>query len=215
MLFTGNSSVLGALRRGTHMLDEIMASALLCDDAVAAMQKTDEDPDAQAFLMLELLKSIALDPTQGETPDRFFRIYDDEVIFTLHLDRWSNFITSCLCLPHGSRANQLIEAIQENLNSRMFKAAKMSRRLDKRFNRLYQQARNRAEKIAYAGEENLWSWPKDRRDEADSLYRRIFEKREETLLNRLRKVSAVASPGLQGGFTEAVAKFLYNHLPIQ
>ncbi len=226
MLYQGNSSVLGALRSGTHMLEGDIVSALLSEDAIEAMRKTDEDVDAQAFLILELLQCIALDPTWADTPERFYSVYEDEIFFIIHLDRWANFITPCLGLPHGHRANQLIQAIKDNLSSKMFKAAKMSRRLDKRFVRLSEQAHKRCHKIAYSDIDK--AWPKDRlvrdrhlreefllaREKADAMYEELFEARREVLLKRLRKVSSAASPGLQGCFTEAVAKFLYNHLPI-
>lgn len=226
MLYQGNSSVLSALRSGTHMLEGDIVSALLSEDAIEAMRKTDEDVDAQAFLILELLQCIALDPMWGNTPERFYSVYEDEIFFIIHLDRWANFITPCLGLPHGHRANQLIQAIKDNLASKMFKAAKMSRRLDKRFVRLSEQAHRRYYKIAYASLEK--PWPKDQfesdhrswqehfraREDASAKYDELFDERREALLKRLRKVSSAASPGLQGGFTEAVAKFLYNHLPI-
>lgn len=189
-----------------------------------AMCNAADDPDTKAFLMIKALDEIALDPTVGNTMDAFIFIYGQgggNVCFNIRFDRFVNFI-GLIELPENSgRAKQLMEAIKKNLNGKMFKAAKMHRRLDARSVRLFQQARDRASEAysaviqaGYAGGKRI---PGVNMEElkvrAAAAYNKVFNPRKLQLQNRCRNVGRAACPGFQGGYTEAVASFLYRHLP--
>lgn len=206
------------------MLNSEMRSMVEGKDFEVAMCNASDDPDSKAFLMIQALNEISLDPVVGDTVHSFIFIYGQgggNVCFNIRFDRFVNFI-GLIELPENSgRAKQLMEAIEKNLNGKMFKAAKMHRRMDVRCVRLTQRARDCASKAYSAVIEAAYVNSKlipdvnieHLKSEALAAYAKVFNPRKEQLQNRCRNVGRVACPGFQDGYTEAVAGFLYRHLP--
>ena len=102
-----------------------------------------EDPRALARLTIGLLDHIALDPLEGDNiidfvsysgPDHALTELNAEsesIWFYLHLNRVTNFIGSFTLPRSAPECAELFSAIQRNLDSKMFKAAAMHRRLEK------------------------------------------------------------------------------------
>lgn len=159
---------------------------------------------------------MALDPLSGNTTDAFvLGLNSDLVCFNIRFDRFTNFIGLIELPATSGRVEQLIEAIRKNLNSKMFKAAQIHRRLDRRRIRLFEQAGDRAS-AAYA--EVIQNADKtvhrdDLLQQAREAYNQVFNPRKEQIQTRCRNVGRVSSNGFQGSYTEAVAGFLYRHLP--
>jgi hypothetical protein len=141
------------LHREAHYCEGLTASQLayLRSPAyLAALEGIKDNPQEMARLTVGLLKHMALDPTRGTQIGDFALGYDnpeDETIYFLcHINRVSNFV-GYFELPRGSReAVKLVEAIRENLESRMFKAARMSRRLERKASGRYTRIRAVARK---------------------------------------------------------------------
>jgi hypothetical protein len=186
-----------------------IASMILSSDFSMSMKFAEENEDTKAFLMIQALKEISLNPLRGKITSDFIVQSEgsSSVCFWIDFDRWVNFI-GLIELPAGHpRVAQLIEAINQNLNSKMFKAAKLSRRMDKKLGILLAPAIDRATK-AYAA-----SYRSASPEFARAAYNFIYEARREQLLNRQHKVSQVSHPGFNGEYSKAVAGFLYRHLP--
>lgn len=209
--------LVGQLRRGLHLLRPEVASMVQVPAFEAAIQEAGDEEDAKAFLMIAALNGIALDPLSGKVPEAFYTNHRDVIGFHIRFDHWVNFI-GLIELPAASgRAAQLIEAIKGNLENRIFKAAKMHRRLDQRRRRLHEQAHARAFQawrtiLDQCGGKLRTNEDMDRADEA---YSRAMWTRMEIINTRIRKVANCACPAFQGGYTEAVGEFLYWHLPFR
>lgn len=209
--------LVGQLRRSTHMLRPDVASFVCSVEFKEAIAAADASEDTKAFLMVEALKGIALDPLTGEGPASFYTIHGDSAGFHIRLNRTSNFI-GLIDLPADSgRAKQLTEAIEQNLASRMFKAAKMHRRLDKRRTRLHMLAHEKAwfarmEVLEYRTNPKP---SKEKLDLAKAAYAMIYDPRMEAIDARIKRVSDASCPAFRGAYTSAVAEFLYRHLPVK
>jgi hypothetical protein len=127
------------LQREAHHCEGLTAPqiAYLKNPAyLKALEGIADNPREMARLTVGLLKHMALDPTRGTQIGDFALGYDDPadetIYFLCHINRVSNFV-GYFELPRGSEeASQLVKAIRENLESRMFKAARMSRRLERK-----------------------------------------------------------------------------------
>lgn len=213
--------LLGDLRRSVHLMEKNLADFVRSKDFEDALTKTEMEEDAKAYLMVEALKKIALCPCRGETPEDFIFYRSDSVIaFNIQFDRWSNFI-GLIGLPLNSgRAQQLIDAIETNLNSKMYKAAKMHRRLYFRRRKIESQVCGRARSVytkvleRYRSETGAKWNTAEVIALADEEFDRIYSPRMKNVDERVRKVADVAEGGFRGAYPEAVANFLYGHLPI-
>ncbi|WP_432263280.1 hypothetical protein [Cupriavidus sp. TMH.W2] len=220
-LYNGYSSVHNSLRSGLHMLTGDVRSFVASTAFTKAMKEAEESVDTKAFLIIKALDGLALDPLTGKHVGSFITRADGMISCHVRFDRWVNFI-GLFSLPESSgRATQLVEAVDANIGGRMFKAAAMYRRLDRRAVRLHESARRKARAaFALALEKsrdtvNARGWvPKDSDYErANAEYDRVFEPRKALISGRLMALGKIASPGFLGSYTEAVASFLYQHLP--
>lgn len=205
------------LPQSLHLLTPELASFVSSDAFKKTMAVVEKDADTKAFLAIEALKGIALDPLTGKKPEAFYFQSGDRLCFNLKFDRWVNFIGWFELPENSGRAKQVVEAIRSNLESRMFKAASMHRRLDKRRANMYEQVTQRARK-AYAEVVQKCSRqeaPEEVRRKADAAYDSVFDRRWEDINARVRKIAKESSPGFRGGYSEAVANFLYWHLPMK
>lgn len=134
-----------ALRLSTHMMDPEVASFVKSVEYENAIKTLDSKADIKAYLTCQLLLKIALDPLTGDRVDHFLRENEDGAWIQVRLDRTFNFI-GWFSLPSGDpRIAEIRKAIETNLNSRMFKAARMGRRLDQRFLNIQAQAVSKAQ----------------------------------------------------------------------
>ncbi|WP_425953105.1 hypothetical protein [Ralstonia pseudosolanacearum] len=219
-LYNNIHSVHNDLRRGLHMLNGDVRSFVGSADFTKAMKDADENDETKAFLLVKALDGIALDPLIGSNVDSFVWHLDGEVIIQVRFDRMVNFL-GLFSLPESSRwAAPVIAAVECNLRSRMFKAAAMRRRLDRRAVRLLESARSRA-RNAYAASLNRarashgqgWQPSEDDLARANADYNQVFDPRKAQIGNRLHTLQAISAPEFSGSYTETVATFLYRHLP--
>lgn len=208
--------MIGVLRGGKHLLTPEQVSMVENPDFESTMRRAEKDEDTKAFLMIEALKGISLDPLRGDRLESFCKQYGEAISFNIHFHCWTNFI-GLIGLPAGSgRAKQLMEAIEANLKSSMFKAAKMHRRLSVRRGRLHEQVSKRAYQayLSVRMESPDGRFTSDEHKErADEAYERVVASRMAVVDDRIRRVGNSATPEFQGSFMEAVAKLLYWHLP--
>lgn len=211
-----NITLLG-LRGTTHMMPPLVASFIKSDEFEKAIQTLDKRTDLKVYLMCQLLQQIALDPLTGDRLEDFMTEMQDEVFFNIRLNRYSNFIGLISLSPEAPQVAQLKDAITSNLSSRMFKAARMHRRMDARLRHITKVAGDKA-RTAYSAVmvECGGRFTSERdRERADAAYSAIYDNWVERNQRRVRAVSNVACPGFQHGYSEDVASFLYHHLPIQ
>lgn len=207
------------LRSSTHMLSGDVLSMVQADDFEDAMRNAEANLDTKAFLTIQALKEIALEPRDSDRESIYFET-DGCVAYNIRFDRMVNFIGGVFSLPANSgRAKQLNAAIEANLSGKMFKAAQMSRRLEKQVCRLESQAKARADKAYDAFKQPNGCFANETFDEqlrlANEAYDQVMIPRKAQLRERMRRVINCACPGFQGGYTEAVAGFLYRHLPYE
>lgn len=205
------------LRRSTHMLAGDVLSMVQANDFEEAMRNAEADLDTKAFLTIQALKEIALEPRHAAR-EPFFVESDGRVCYHIRFDRMVNFIGEVFSLPASSgRAKQLNAAIEANLSGKMFKAAKMYRRLEQRVLRLEAQTKVRADKAFDAFKQPNGYFAKENLEEqlrlANEAYDQVADPRKAQLRERISRVSECACPGFRGSYTEAVAGFLYRHLP--
>jgi hypothetical protein len=205
-----------ALRLSTHMMHPDVASFVKSSEFEKAVRTLDDKADIKAFLMCQLLLQIALDPLSGDKVEHFIRENEEEAWIQIRLDRTTNFIGwFSLPLDHP-RVQELRIAIETNLNSRMFKAAKMSRRLDRRFIKIQSIALTRAQEayrqvVHQCGGQLMTD---EQRECANAAFEATSAEWIERNVQRLRAVSKVAHPGFSKGWSEDLANFLYKYLPI-
>lgn len=209
-------AIAGQLRSSLHMLSGELVTMVNSLGFLEALRRADRDHDLRAFLMLEALKGMSLDPLAGTTPGAFYSTHGAVTTFAIQFHGWVNFIGG-IELPAGSaRARQLMDAIEANLSSKMFKAARMHRRLTRRKQRLLNQAYARANK-AYSHVRDQCSGrlaTMEDEERANQAFRNVFDPRNALLNERVHRVATASAPGFVGAYSEAVAKFLYWHLPI-
>lgn len=208
--------IIGMLRSGRHLLTLEQVSMIENPDFESAMGHTEKDEDTKAFLMIEALKGISLNPLRGDRLASFCHQDVEGIYFDISFHCWTNFI-GLIGLPAGSgRAKQLMEAIEANLKSRMFKAAKMHRRLNVRRGRLHEQVSKRAYQaylsVRMESPDGRFT-SAEHEERANEAYEHVFAPRMAVVDDRIRRVANCATPEFQGAFTDALAKFLYWHLP--
>jgi hypothetical protein len=207
--------LVGSLKHSRHLLRPEHVSMVNAPDFEAAVRRASQDPDTKAFLTIEMLKGIALDPLVGDASEAFYTVFGDTVGFGIKIDRTVNFVGSFSLPARSARTRQLIEAIETNLGSKMFKAAKMSRRLDARRVRLEARARSKGHD-AYLKVRSEFGGrfrSQEHKDIAEQAYDSVVEPRCSILRDRVRRVASAASPNFNESYSISLAKFLYWHLP--
>lgn len=213
-----------ALRRSTHTMNRYIADFVMSEEFMRSVREIDSNPARRAALMVELLKVVALDPTAGSKPTDFYSRSGAEVSFNLRLDRVINPLGSLFFLSiEDAHCVELMKAVKRNLESRMFKAAKMHRRLDNlaqramgRYsdlaNKAYQRVRLhvtgrlKSEHREHLTENDL--------AEMDRAFDEVYAPLKERLWKRMGKVAEASSPGLyNSSYTNWLASFLYLKLP--
>jgi hypothetical protein len=177
---------------------------LSSSDAAAAAAAAEDDPHASAVVILETLKGIALDPLRGSKPEHFMIDHGDYSTFWLMFDRLTHFVPM-FDLPKDDPVHQEVtQAIEANLGSRMFKAAALNRRAYARLGRL--ETRN-VRKWHRIHDEHIQQHMRpdtygQRRDEvlaqAAAKATAATQARDDQLRRRSRAISDAAAPSLMG-----------------
>lgn len=205
---------------GLHMLSGDVRSFVASESFTKRMLAADRDASTLAYLTIKALDGLALDPTVGVAEASFFSVSADVVSFHVRFHTITNFIGDFSLPCETPRAQELIQAIQMNLDGKMFKAAVIYRRLYQRSSRLLGVAERRARRARYEYEMARRDLTADRRltdDElarADAIYDGVYQPAHYRVTGRMHALSHTATPGFAGGFTPSVAEFLYWHLPI-
>lgn len=210
------SRIVGDLRRSAHMFSPELVAFVESDSFAKVMNKADKNDDTKAVLMIEALKGMALDPLAGDTPEAFASCYRKSIVFNISFNRVVNFI-GWFDLPADSeRADQVLDAIRSNLESPMFKAAAVHRRLDKRRKALHVIADDKAREARQAVFKRYGvNYEKSEiREEADAAYHQIYDPWMAKIDARIKRVADVSAPEFKGAYTEALAQFLYGHLQL-
>lgn len=109
---------------------DYLKSAAYRDD----LSRVDYNPLEMARLTCELLKHVALSPTEGTQVKDFVLGYETgnaegTLYFRCRLHCLANFVGYFELPRDSTEAQQLVDVIKQNLASRKFKAARMYRRL--------------------------------------------------------------------------------------
>jgi hypothetical protein len=201
-------------------------------------------PQELARLTLGLLKQLALDPQRGvllgdfvqyagEAPElEKLTATSDSIWFCLHFNRVTNFIGSFTLLRSAPETELLLKAIQDNLDSKIFKAARMHRRLaakmHKSYSRIYRLGREAHQKIMDASKSEKYAlafrgaaeWNTSARLLREELYDAAARAQEDVvaplkarLENRLGAVANAAfGEDFCGGYTEILTAFAVHYI---
>lgn len=94
-----------------------------------AINRADQDPAERARLLIGMLNHVALDPAEGTQAEHFVELQGEYLRVWVKFYRTSS-IFGIFTIPRtSSEGRKLVQAIQANLDSRLFKAACMHRRL--------------------------------------------------------------------------------------
>ena len=193
------------------------------------------DPKELARLTGCLLKHVSLDPLVGKRLEDFvnpFNVESEEYYFYLPLNRVVNFLGNFSLRRDSAEARALLQAIQENLNSKMFKAASMHRRLDQarlrherrltaRAKAAYEDslAQSRRNATPYHGnltaaerrqEEAQWT---AMREAANAAHDAVYVEPHARMNRRIRAVGELAfDQDFRAGYTEILIAFAARYL---
>ena len=204
------------------------------------VRETAKDPRALARLTLNLLDHIALDPREGTRLEDFVsngevhctvgggQASSEDVWFCLQLNRTSNFIGSFSLPPTTPEYPLLLAAIQRNLGSKMFKAAAMHRRFERKFVRRSARYDAKARKAYQAVIDQAMSNPlyvsRSSSPEARAYREQVLSVaqaahhsilvplRDQLQLRGQRLGRASFSPDYQGSYTDMLVAFAVRYL---
>jgi hypothetical protein len=208
-------------------------------DYRARLEAMERDPEQLARLTIALLRHMALDPQRGTTVDDHtpFRgalikgsnTASTDVYFALQFHRVTNFIGNFTLSAASPEMPALLKAIEENLASKMFKAAQMDRRLERTVPSHYSRFRKKAE-AAYSAayekaEKGAPAWKAFDNEKRCSYYEAnvypvaraastaVLTPLQDRILQRLAKVrDAAYDADFLGSYTEIRITFATRYL---
>jgi hypothetical protein len=208
-------------------------------DYRARLEAMERDPEQLARLTISLLRHMALDPQRGATVDDHtpFRgalikgsnTAPNDIYFALQFHRVSNFIGNFTLPADSPEMPALLKAIEENLASKMFKAAQMDRRLEKTVPSHYARFRKQAE-AAYSAayqkaEVGAPAWKPFDNEERCRYYETnvypvaraastaVLTPLQDRIIQRLAKVRGAAfDEDFQGSYTDIRIAFATRYL---
>lgn len=206
-----------------HQSSHVPASDLAflaSEDAFASAAAADIDVQASVAAMVDTLAGTALDPLRGTDVGHFVSDGGDHWSIHLSFHRLSHFI-NLFDIPKASPgAAELVTAIEANLQSKMFKAALIDRRLQRRFVKLQTRCSSRHIETyrAYVTANSRQGMAQLEHQkvisQAEEAAARATEPRRASLLQRQRFLSARAMPTLAGrSYSQWVAERLASVLP--
>lgn len=189
-------------------------------DAFAAAAAADTDVGAWVATMVESLQGVSIDPHRGDDIGRFVTDWGDEWGINLHFHRLSHFLAMFRVPKTSPLAAELVTAIEANLQSSMFKAAQMDRRMQGRFIRLRSRLGDRRSQIY---KQHVQANTRQGMNvleqasliaDAERVSTEATAPREASLLARQRALSDAAMPALAGrGWSSWAADRLFQTLP--
>lgn len=203
------------------------------------LEAMERDPEQLARLTIALLGHVALDPQQGTTVDNHtpFRgalikgsnTHPTAVYFALQFHRVVNFIGNFTLSADSPEMPELLNAIEKNLSSKLFKAAQMVRRLEKTVPSHYARFRKKSE-AAYSAayekaEKGAPAWKSFDNEERSRFYETnvypvaraasntVLTPLQDRIINRLAAVSNTAyDDDFRGSYTEMRVAFATRYL---
>lgn len=217
-------NLLEDFRRPTNLLSPATRAMLEDPDFDRVLKSADSDMRIKADLTIKILELIALDPSFGDTPDKFYRIEGDTITFFVCFRLLSNFIGGLKLSATDEKSIELKAALAKNLNSRMFEAAKLARNLDASCMPEYEQAKVKAKdayletllKFEYSHEYPVTRTINAKNQvtlkAASTARSHIFDHEAAPVDARKEKAKREAAPGFANGWTEGLVIFLYTAL---
>jgi hypothetical protein len=207
-----------SLRLSSRFLNPEVASYIKSEAFAADVARLRSDDVLRARLTVRLLEGIAVDPLSMARGETFFVhgvLGRDPVWVNIRLDRWVNFLGAFSLANGSAQIQEVMNAIERNLQSPMFEAAKAHRAHD----RTISAEHARASELARAAFEEACHGVR-RQDlsasqylHAQETFAKVFNEAMEGFHQRGRDLSAAAAPRFAGvDFTEGVASFLFEHL---
>ena len=218
-LYSKPCSIHNQLRTGAQMLSgdvRAFVESQAFTDGLVTAEKYDVE---KARMTIAMLKCVALDPLRGADRHAFITQGEGKLRCNLAFDRLANFVGLFEIDLAAPLAKALVDAVEQNLRGRMFKAAQASRRIERRSVAMLAKAARRGT-AAYrasldaAMPKGVLRWSPTPEDyfRANAEFDRAYGNARENIERRLSALGRVASPGFTGGYTEAVAGFLHSYL---
>ena len=211
------------VRHSRHLVAPAVLALLDHDDMREAALAADQDPSAQAVALTRILALVAMDPLHHMNADSALLDCGDSYLVNVSLHAYNNFLGAFMVSKSLPATQELVWAIERNLASRMFQAARSDRRLAGQFLRERRRLEERADE-AYRRylQENLHRGMTTARqqlvfeqaDQARTAERSRQEARRNALTRRALAVSALAAPALaHQPYLVFVASVLADVLP--
>jgi hypothetical protein len=230
MKFLRELGLLAPFYRDRPQLTGAHADYFRSSDYLARLEELGNDTRALARLSAALLEHVALDPLHGNKLEDFITVSSNaETVFVcLQLNRLVNPIGAFAVSSEAPEAAVLVQAIEKNLASRMFKAAVMHRRLahgnTKRYRRFekaaraaFQAAYDKAESTtpqpAYFSEDARYARMRAIRETAEAARAEVYGPLEARLKGRIHAVANQAySADYRGGYYDILAAFASRYI---
>lgn len=209
---------------GLHMVSNEIKLFLSSDAYLKSIKEVDGSDVLKAKLTINMIRSTALSTREGyETPEDCY--YEDEegnAFFTLHFHRLTNPIGSFSLTLDDPLFQLVLDAIDRNVKSRMYKAAELTVRLERlsvKAQVRYRVKANAAYKQTLSenqpSDAMVASFDPDRfvveakaTKLAEAAYDKVLNSNQTRLFDRLRAVGRVAMPDTELGYTVWLAEFL-------
>lgn len=211
------------VRHSRHLIAPAILAQLDHEDMREAALAADQDPAAQAIALTRILALVAMDPLHHTNADSGLLDCGDSYLVNVSLHVYSNFLGAFMVSKSLPETRELVLAVERNLASRMFQAARSDRRLAGQFLRERRRLEERADE-AYRRhlQENLQRGMTTARqqlvfeqaDQARTAERSRQEARRNALTRRALAVRALAAPAFaHQPYTALVASVLADVLP--
>lgn len=225
MLFS--SEVLSLINHASNSIPLHMKEKLTSKAFIDACRAIDSDEKERIRLTIALLKIIALDPKSKYEEKDSAGMYGGVTNLTqysLRFHRVINPIGWLSVVNYEDTFTEIELAIKENLNSRMYKAAQVSRRIDSIVNKGIERISKKGRELSLELKDEMKSKHQtglsDRNFRlTDEQYAEIsnqvlaFENpKKENLYARFRSVERLTSPGIEKGYYAWFATFLFHNI---
>ncbi len=206
-----------SLRLSSRFLNPEVASYIQSEAFSADVARLRSDDVLRAWLTVRLLEGIAVDPLSVARGESFVHSISgrDPLWINIQLDRWANFLGAFSLAEGSAQLQEVLAAIERNVQSPMFEAAKAHRDHD----RTISAEHARASELARAAFEKACQGVRrqdlseSQRLHAQETFAKVFNDAMEGFHQRGRDLSAAAAPRFAGvAFTEGAASFLFEHL---
>jgi hypothetical protein len=208
------------LQRETHKCSDLTTAEidyLKSPAYLEALEAINGNPEAMAKLTCGMLQLMALNPLHGgEVKDFALGLDKPEgsIYFMCDLNRVCNPVGYFELPRDNAEAQALLKAIETNLGSRMFRAAVVSRRLERGNSRRYTRFSNQARaafNVVFSeyrpahGHRDAQGY-KEVKERADAAYDAVYTPLVSRMEGRVRRVCEAAFlSGMSQGWTDILA----------